>query len=112
MSKPKLVTIPIIGTVSANSIRYTEEEKEAQRAAKTVAAFLDGGPPQFLMEAVLIALSDAFDHFGLTKPFCDPEIGEGTGDYTEANLLPLFRKTRLTSLDQIYARPRRSRAKK
>jgi hypothetical protein len=105
-----LVSIPIIGTVSANSIRYTEEEKEAQRAAKTVTAFLNGGPPDFLMEAVLIALAAAFDHFGLKHPYLDPENTET--DYNEHNLLPLFRKTRLTSLDQIYARPRRSRAKK
>ncbi len=86
--------IRIIGTVGDHGIRIFKEEREPERArqeANTVANFLEGGPPDFLMEAMLNTLGAAFDHFGLPKPMS--AIGEGVGEYDAQNLQPLFLKT-------------------
>ena len=69
------------------------------RPRPVAANFFEGGPPDFLMEAMLITLTAAFDHFGLPKPVS--AIGEGLGDYDAQNLQPLFLKTKLFSLDKL-----------
>lgn len=78
------------------------DEEVAKAEAKLVAYFLEGGLPDFLMNAILPVIDRAFDHFGLPKPECDPSIGSGLGDYDEENLYPLFLKTKLTSLEEIW----------
>lgn len=118
--KARLKTIPIIGTVGDRGINLKRgaqrepsfrngnlstivdtpaEKKRARREAKTVAAFLEGGPPDFLMEATLSAIDDAFDHHGLQKP----RDCEGIDDYDEQNLCPLFLKTKLSSWGDFYS---------
>jgi hypothetical protein len=68
------------------------EDNRARREARTIAAFLNGGPPDFLMTAMLTAIAEAFDYFGMPQP---------DGDYDEQNLRPLFLKTKLISWDSF-----------
>ncbi len=100
------VHVPIIGTVGEDGIKLfdeehtrdvlTETEEEAAKAeARLIAHFLDGGPPDFLMEAMLAALDKAWEHvFG--QPH-DPHE-----DYSADNLEPLFMKTKMISWDQMW----------
>lgn len=71
------------------------DEQRAKAEAQLVARFLQGGPPDFLMEAMLAALDRAWEHvFG--QPH-DPYE-----DYTAENLEPLFLKTKLISWDEMW----------
>jgi hypothetical protein len=76
----------------------TDDQERARREARTVAAFLNGGPPDFLMTVMMDAIGGAFLYHGI------PEPGEpgAPDDYTEENLYPLFLKTKLTRLTDIY----------
>ena len=102
--KTRTKTIPIIGTVGDGGLRLKpeyeskEHQEEARQAARIVDAFLKGGPPDFLMEATLSALDQAFDHCGIQKP--SDELG--VLDYTEENLYPVFLRTRLTHWADMY----------
>lgn len=89
------VSIPIIGTVGPKGIVLDaeEEDKRARREAKAVTAFLNGHSPDFLTEAMLATIDDAFDHFGMARPQDDC----GQAEYDENNLYPLFLKTKLVS---------------
>jgi hypothetical protein len=79
--------------MKGDSIKAAErEDKRVRREARTIAAFLNGGPPDFLMEAMLTAIAEAVDYFGLPQP---------DGDYDEQNLQPLFLKTKLISWDSF-----------
>jgi hypothetical protein len=103
-------TIPIVGTVGDDGIKLkpeyeeeatpsNEEIAEAQRNAQVVATFLETGAPDFLMEAVLSAIDNAFAYTGLSRP----TVPEGIADYDKDNLVPLFLETRLVSWGEMYA---------
>ncbi len=106
----RLVRVPIIGTVGDAGLRLNAAErklnadflagevKRARREARTVAAFLNGGAPDFLMGAMMSAIDDAFNYHGLPKPSDDL----GVKDYDEQNLYPLFLKTKLTNWGDLY----------
>jgi hypothetical protein len=89
------------GLITAESILNETDETRARAEAEAVNTFLYSGVPDFLMEAILCAIDNAFDHFKMAKP--DSDMGEGTGDYTEENLYPLFLKTKFTNWGDMYS---------
>jgi hypothetical protein len=101
--KPHSVSVPIIGTVGKDGIKLRpdieEEEERIQRESQAIAAFLNAGPPDFLMEAMLSAIDDAFRHVGMLPPVT--EDGQ-LADYDEQNLRPLLKETKLVNWSDLW----------